>query len=64
MKDENSKNKFYTYAQNSSGGYFIQDRDKGVCEVVIVEARDADEANDRLDMIGEGVAGFWEFCYC
>lgn len=56
--------KFYTFSQNNSGGYFIENEYNGVCEFIIIEARDADNANEILDSIGEKVDGFFEYCSC
>lgn len=56
--------KFYAFDQNNSGGYFIDDEQNGVCEVVIIEAQNANEANSKLNEIGEKVDGFDDFCPC
>lgn len=37
--------KFYTFHQNNSGGHFVIDKDKGLTEVVIIEAHDYNHAN-------------------
>jgi hypothetical protein len=45
-----NKAKFYTFIQNNSGGHFsVNDR---ICEYVIIEAIDADDANMRAENIG------------
>jgi hypothetical protein len=45
-----NKAKFYTFNQNNSGGHFdVNDR---ICEYVIIEAIDADDANMRAENIG------------
>lgn len=56
--------KFYTFSQNNSGGYFIEDDINGICEEVIVEAKNANEAWDRLQKIGDKVSGFYNYCEC
>ena len=58
------KTKFYTFSQNNSGGYFVQDEHAGVCEEVVVEAQSPEDAWSILHHIGENVSGFWEFCQC
>lgn len=40
------KTKLYEIGQNNSGGYF--DVDENVCRIVVVEARDAEHAQQRL----------------
>lgn len=32
---------FYHFAQNNSGGYFVNDNKAGVCEHIIIEAESA-----------------------
>lgn len=44
--------KFYCFRQNNSGGVFINDDDKGICEYVIIEAESGDDANERAEKIG------------
>lgn len=44
--------KFFTYDQNNSGGSFHFDAEHGISTQVIVQARDAREANDRARYIG------------
>lgn len=41
---------FYTFNQNNSGGHF--DDDDTVCETVIIEADNADEANEKALELG------------
>ena len=48
----NTKAKFYTFIQNNSGGSFNISKTEGICETVIIEAIDADEANHRAENIG------------
>lgn len=55
---------FYHFNQNNSGGYFVEDDKAGVCEDVIIEADTAEEAEERLEKIGETVDGFHEYCPC
>jgi hypothetical protein len=45
-----SKTKFYTFHQNNSGGSYDLDDDLA-CEVII-EATDADHANQRAESVG------------
>jgi hypothetical protein len=56
--------KFYTFSQNNSGGFFVEDVKRGVGEYVIIEAVDAKDALARLDEIGSRVAGFNNYCEC
>ena len=56
--------KFYTFSQNNSGGYFVENDKYGVCEYVIVEAQNADEANSIFENIGDEVPGFHKYCSC
>ena len=55
---------FFTYNQNHSGGYFVEDLEAGICESVIIEAGNADEAGVKLGRIGESVSGFNNYCPC
>ena len=55
---------FFTFSQNNSGGYFVEDEERGVNECVIVEADTAEAAIERLHEIGADVDGFWSFCSC
>ena len=56
--------KFFTYNQNNSGGYYVENDTHGVCEVVIIEAKDKDDAWSKLEAIGGKVDGFWNYCGC
>lgn len=56
--------KFWTFSQNNSGGYFVEDDANGVCEYVIIEDKTADDAWRKLQEIGEKVNGFWNYCPC
>jgi len=58
------KTKFWKFDQNNSGGYFVEDAENGVCEIVIIEALNAKDAFSRLEKIGEKVDGFWNYCSC
>ena len=44
--------KFFTFNQNNSGGRFTYDESSGISEYVIIEAKNADQANDRAESIG------------
>ena len=44
--------KFYTFAQNNSGGSFDIDEEKGLGHYVIIEAISAEEANCKAETIG------------
>lgn len=46
------KTKFYTFTQNNSGGSFKIDKEQGINEIVIIEAKNAEEANKRAEDIG------------
>jgi len=56
--------KFFTFNQNNSGGYFVTDDKAGICETVIIEAMDNDDAFNKLEKIGENVSGFDSSCSC
>jgi hypothetical protein len=43
---------FYTFNQNNSGGSFIRNSERGIDEKVIIEATNADEANNKALQIG------------
>ena len=47
-----TKTKFFTYNQNNSGGSFHISKAEGICETVIIEANDANEANHIAESIG------------
>ncbi len=44
--------KFYTFNQNNSGGSFKNSEKEGIAEYVIIEALNADHANERAEQIG------------
>ena len=44
--------KFFTFNQNNLGGSFSYDESSGISEWVIIEAKNADQANDRAECIG------------
>ena len=46
------KTKFYEYRQNNSGGSFLNDKENGICEYVVIEAFNSNDANDRAEKIG------------
>lgn len=46
------KTKFYEFSQNNTGGSFIFDEKKGICSHVVIEAKNANEANERAKEIG------------
>jgi len=58
--------KFFHYNQNNSGGYFIESDEQGIGTDIIIEAENAEKANDRLRAIGNkyGSDDFWSFCDC
>lgn len=56
--------KFYTFNQNNSGGYFIENEKFGIGHIIIIEALNSDHANLRLENIGNNVSGFYDFCAC
>lgn len=43
---------FFTFHQTDSGGSFVADLDDGIAEYVIIEAANADAANDKAERIG------------
>ena len=43
---------FFTYHQNNSDGYFDYDKKKGITVWVIIEAKNAEQANKRAEQIG------------
>lgn len=47
-----TKNTWYEFRQNNSGGSFDFDADRGISVHVIVQADDAEEANYRANRIG------------
>ena len=44
--------KFYEYLQNNSGGRFSNSEKEGISEYVIIEAMNAEHANERAEDIG------------
>jgi hypothetical protein len=46
------KMKFFLFAQNNSGGNFEIDEDMGIGSRVYIEAKTADEANEKAERIG------------
>ena len=55
---------FVTLSQNNSGGYFINDEDKGICEYIIIEADNNTEFINRLNRIANSINGFYDYCNC
>lgn len=52
---------YYIYDQNNSGSeYLLNDRD-GIGHVIAIEARDYEDANNRLDDI---TSSYSEYCHC
>ena len=51
--------KFYEFRQNNSGGSFLNSEKDGICEYVIIEALNADDANNRAEDIGL----YFDGCY-
>ncbi len=43
---------FYHFSQNNSGGKFTFDAKRGITNHVVIEAKDADHANERAESIG------------
>lgn len=58
------KTLFYNFSQNNSGGYFINDDKNGVCEEIIIEAENVENALKRLSEIGKKVQNFYSYCSC
>lgn len=56
--------KFFTFDQNNSGGYFVENDEYGVCEYVIIESDTAENACSKLELIGQNVSGFDAYCPC
>lgn len=56
--------KFWSFSQNNSGGYFVEDKQNGVNEEIIIEAKNAKDAWKRLEEIGSKVDGFFNYCGC
>lgn len=59
-----TETKFYNFNQNNSGGYFVEDDNRGICEEIIIEALSAKEAIEKLKTIGETMDSFWSYCRC
>lgn len=58
---------FFTYHQNNSGGEFVYDYDAGIAVNVVIEADNADDANEKAEAIGlywNGVADDRGDCEC
>ena len=53
------KTKFYQFIQNNSGGAFVNSEKDGICEYVIIEALNANDANNRAEDIGL----YFDGCY-
>jgi hypothetical protein len=64
MATSKVKTKFYHYNQNNSGGYFVVDNEHGICEDVIIEAINTEDANRRFNLIGDKVDGMFDWCPC
>jgi hypothetical protein len=57
--------KFFTYNQNNSGGYFVEDHKLGLCEYVILEAETAKQAWEKLEsIIDASEENAWNYCGC
>jgi len=56
--------KFYHYSQNNSGGFFDEDETRGICNDVIIEAKNAQEANLIAHSIGIYFNGCENGCDC
>lgn len=55
---------FFTFSQNNSGGYFIENQKEGVGGYVIIEAQTAEAAYEKLRIIGDRIDDFWDSCDC
>lgn len=62
-KFQERKPRFYEFHQNNSGGTFDYDDDRGIAELVIVEAYSADEATSTAKSIGLYFGGGYD-CEC
>lgn len=51
--------KWFPYSQNNSGGKFVNN--DSVSEFVLIQAKNADKANTRMERITEP---FGDFCFC
>lgn len=56
--------KFYTFSQNNSGGYFVENNENGVAEYVVIEAINAKDAWGKLESIGDKVNDMFNYCPC
>lgn len=63
MKEE-IKTKFFTFNQNNSGGYFVNNDEYGVAEYIIIESVSAKLAWKKLVDIGDNVPGMFDYCPC
>lgn len=52
---------FITYSQKNSGGYFLEDKDDGIAEYVIIEGNSLEEIRDRASDI---FSNYRESCPC
>lgn len=55
---------FVTLIQNNSGGYFIDDEEKGICEYIIIEVDNDNEFINKLNIIANSINGFYDYCTC
>jgi hypothetical protein len=55
--------KFYTFYQNNSGGYWVDEPEKGIGRKVIIEAISEDDAIRRAEKIGLYFDGRYD-CPC
>lgn len=58
---------FFRYSQNNSGGYYIaEDSVAGVGRVIVVEAENAAQSNERFESIRQayGEDSFDAYCEC
>lgn len=46
------ESKFFTFYQNNTGGSFVIDETAGICETVIIEAKNANHANEIAEEKG------------
>lgn len=54
---------FFDFRQNNTGGSFDHDADAGISVVVIIEAENAEAANDKAEEIGLYFDGYGD-CSC
>ena len=50
---------FYTFWQNNSGGYFIENDEFGICEVIIIEANTKQDAINYFRTFEEKESNFF-----